>query len=403
MNLMKKFPITAENIAVILLFFAAFFLTLWRFGANQCFALASILVLLYRPWRQQLFTRQHFKKPIILVTLAFMALILISLSYSQVPHIANAVRGLAMYSKLLFLLVLPLAMSSSHCRYWLEQGLILGVVVNVVLTTLHHYGVTWGMGYFTPYFYYATFSVNPLQQIFVVVISCWILAQRLVSCEFHKSDIVLLVGLSAYLWLINIERSGYLIYVVLLLVLLYQRLNKKGMMIGLVAIPVLCFGLYTTMPNVKMRVDAGIADITAFNPHNTGSATNDTSLGLRLTFAKEGLKVISAHPFLGMGIGSYKYVYANIGGPHANEYTEPHNAYVLVAFELGLIGLGLYLLWLGVILAAIKKLPKVEGHLLQGFWWALVVMGFTDSSLILNAVGLSFVLFLSLYARKELI
>lgn len=392
-----------ETLANWLLFLTLFFLTLWRFGSNQLIAITALLVFIYRPWRRQLFRWQHFKQPIILWTLLFFLWMVISLSYSEAPCWHKALQGLTMYSKLLFLLVIPLTMAHSKCRYWVEQGLIWGVFVNVVISTLNYYHVAWVGLVFGPYFSLnGVFSINPLQLIFIVVLACWILSQRLITRQYHVLDIVLFILLSIYLWFINIERSGYLLYLTLLIVLLCQYCNKKSLLLSLLAVIVLCFGLYELSPNVKARIQVGINNINAFNQvQNINQIGVDNSLGLRLAFTKVSLEVVKAHPLLGTGIGSFKYVYANLT-KSSNIPNDPHDAYTLVAFELGLIGLALYIIWLISIFCALKKLPKNESRLLAGLWWALVIFGFTDSGLILNAVGLSFVMLLSLYGRQEL-
>lgn len=403
---MKAQRLHPELLANVLLFFTLFFLSLWRFGANQCLALVVLLVLFFRPWRQQLFRSQHFKSPIIVCALLFFAWTIISLSYSATPSFSKAAQGLTMYSKLLFLLVLPLALHGLKYRRWLEQGLIWGILINAILSTLYYFKVNFIVEHLGRYFSInQTFSINPLQMIFIVVLACWILLQRILNREAHLPDMIIFIFLTIYLWFINIERSGYLLYLVLIFVALYQVMHKKGFFLGLILVPILILGLYEFSPNVKTRVDVGIINLQTVAPiQNFKEVSNDNSLGLRLAFVTETVVILKQHPLLGTGIGSFKYVNANMHGPMVNgSYpNDTHNAYTMVAFELGLIGLILYLAWLASIFHIIKKLPKVAGNLLRGVWWAFVVMGFTDSGLILNAVGLSFIIFVSLYAREQL-
>jgi O-antigen ligase len=79
---------------------------------------------------------------------------------------------------------------------------------------------------------------------------------------------------------------------------------------------------------------------------------------------------------------------------------DPHNAYTYIAFELGLVGLALYLLWLYQLWRVIELEPKVK-HLLHGVFWAFVVMGVVDSGLALNAVAVSFVVISCSLLAKE--
>ena len=66
-----------------------------------------------------------------------------------------------------------------------------------------------------------------------------------------------------------------------------------------------------------------------------------------------------------------------------------------------MVGLAIYIAWLVSIFRWISRLPQKERYLLRGIWLIFVVMGFTDSGLPLNAIGLSFVLWLSLYLRPN--
>jgi O-antigen ligase len=404
-KLMRMRLLHPEILASVLLFFAMFFLTLWRFGANQCLALLVVLVLLYRPWRKQFFCLKHFSRPIILFALLFLLWAILSLSYTEAPCIKTATHGLSLYGKLLFLLVLPIAMAERHCQKWVEQGLIWGVFINMILSSFYYF--QWGfiIKHLGPYYSVnGVFSINPLQMIFVLVLACWMLLQRFINKEAHWSDVAIFVLLSLYLWLINIERSGYLLYLVLLVVALYQVMNKKGFVLACIAIPVLLIGLYEFSPNVKNRIDVGIANVQAFQQvQDVKEVAVDNSLGLRLAFFTESMTVIKMHPLLGTGIGSFKSVYTKMGGPSAAGLNDPHNAYTFAAFELGLIGLALYLCWLGAIFHVIKKLPLKQANVLRGLWWMFVVMGLTDTSLILNAVGLGFIVGVSLYARERLL
>lgn len=393
-----------EILANILLCFSMFFLTLWRFGTNQCLALAALVILVNRPWRLRLFSMEHFKRPLIIATCLFLIWATLSWTYTQAPCMSSAAHGLALYTKLLFLLILPLAMGLKSSRTWIEQGIIFGILVNVILTMLYYFHVNFvvvSIGRF--YSVNGVFGINPLQMIFVVVFACWILMQRMIERKASFIDIGIFVLLSIYLWFINIERSGYLLYLVLILVALYQILNKKGIVIGFLCIPILLVGLYEFSPNVQARIKEGINNIYAYQQtEQVKNVAIDNSLGLRVAFFAESLKVIKAHPLLGTGIGSFKSVYQNMGGPSSAGINDPHNAYTLVTFELGLIGLALYLGWLAVIFHNIKLLTPKNAHRLRGLWWIFVIMGFTDSGLILNAVGLSFIIGVSLYAHEGL-
>lgn len=250
----------------------------------------------------------------------------------------------------------------------------------------------------------ATFTVNPLQVIYVVVMAVWLLGMRILNREFSSWDIVVLVLLTFYLWVVNIERSGFLLFSALVLFFLTQYCGKKGFLLGCLLLPLFLLGLYYMLPNVKARVDLGIQNVLAFQAAQSSQqiGTNN-SLGVRLAFLSETIQVIKDRPLLGTGIGNFKYVYAHRFSEQAKTVivNDPHNAYAYVAFELGLIGLAIYCVWLYQAWKLTGRLRLEDRILLRGIWLIFVLMGFTDSGFALNAVGMSFILWFSLYLRGQ--
>ncbi len=400
-NVASKFEVAAAA----LLTFAAFTLTLWRFGANQCFAVVALMVLFYKPWRSKLFSWRWVKQPIILLALLLIIWALISVSYSEVPKLSRALQGVTQYSKLLFLLMLPIAMQNLKYRRWVENGLIYGVLINVILSVLYYFQVPGISPLLKPHMsMLITFTVNPLQVIYVVVLALWLLMMRFAERHFRCWDVVVFVLLFTYLWLINLERSGYIVFIAVLLLFLAQQFGKKAVLLGCLAIPVFFALLYFVLPPFKDRVDVGIHNVIAYHQtENVGSIGADNSLGLRLAFTQESIAVIKVHPLLGTGIGSFKYVHTALYPEQEKSFpaNDPHEAYIYVAFELGLIGLAIYIAWLVAIYKFTGTLPSTERNLLRGVWLIFVVMGFTDSGLALNAIGMSLVLWLSLYIYRD--
>ncbi len=361
-------------------------MSLWRFGANQCLMIAVALVILVPSLRRQWCTKAYLTQPVLLAIYVFLAWALITVTYSQASSVSHALEGIKGYAKLLLFVLLPWALTSARSRYWIEQGLICGVLINVILSTLYFFHLF--AGHLVPFISMnATFEINPLQLIFVVTVALWILAVRFFERHFSWSDVLIFGVLTVYLWGINVERSGYLLFVVLALVLAWQYGSKKWFAIVACLLPILCVALYFGVPNIKARVNLGIQNIQAFTQvSNVTEIGVNNSLGLRLAFAEESIQEIKLHPLLGTGLGSFKAVYDRKYNLNTQEMKvqDPHNAYTLAAFELGLPGLCLYLLCLYLLF------PKSRRA--QGIWWAFVVMGLLDSGFILNAVALSFVM-----------
>ena len=99
--------------------------------------------------------------------------------------------------------------------------------------------------------------------------------------------------------------------------------------------------IYKTTNVYKDRLDA-LSNIIKNNGDRGGGKTED----IRYTFIKESLSRILEKPILGYGTGSFGTIFKNEvkSGHYFNKNTTPHNQYLHVWFELGILGLVLLLL-----------------------------------------------------------
>ena len=82
---------------------------------------------------------------------------------------------------------------------------------------------------------------------------------------------------------------------------------------------------------------------TAYTPNSEYS-----SIGIRLVMWNNTLEMIQDKPFLGSGAGSYKYDYQatveGVNGWRGGFTDDPHQQYLHIAAEYGLVGLMIFLL-----------------------------------------------------------
>jgi len=76
-----------------------------------------------------------------------------------------------------------------------------------------------------------------------------------------------------------------------------------------------------------------------------------SSVGQRLEFYRYSLKIVRNHPFFGVGVGGFAEAYAKqVKNPDMELTDNPHDEYLLIAVQMGLIGLAallylFYTLW----------------------------------------------------------
>ena len=132
---------------------------------------------------------------------------------------------------------------------------------------------------------------------------------------------------------------------ILLIVLWWQRrLGMRGVLIGATAVAVLLALSYTVSPVFKKRVEKTISQTEQAQVE--GASSKGSSVGLRLEWYTNTGQLITAHPVIGVGTGSFAKAYRElVTDPDAPRPSHPHNQYLLTAAELGVAGAGL-LLWL---------------------------------------------------------
>jgi len=108
------------------------------------------------------------------------------------------------------------------------------------------------------------------------------------------------------------------------------------------------------------------------------------SITLRETFNGRGLSLIQAYPLLGVGPGNYlealKEKYPNLA---AWEYQPPHNIFILLAAELGILGASLFVI---ILFEIFKPLLNISNQLLSFLVFTasflLLIVGLFDHYLI---------------------
>ena len=134
-------------------------------------------------------------------------------------------------------------------------------------------------------------------------------------------------------------RAGQVMYFVMLGILSFQyyNFNKiKALFVALIIVPVVFFSAYQTSNMFNERVDSTYENITNYSENKT------SSVGQRITYAINSWDIIKQSPFIGVGTGDFPVEYKKmnmVNTPSLINTTNPHNMYILVLVQLGLLGL----------------------------------------------------------------
>ena len=154
---------------------------------------------------------------------------------------------------------------------------------------------------------------------------------------------------------------------VLPVVIAYQRLGFKGSLVAGVAVVAALCALYYGSDFFHTRVNAVFIEVQQWVDGQ--AIAQDTSNGRRLSFWLHSIEAFVQAPWFGYGMGGFESAVA----PHAQaagftfEFNNPHNQYLLLAVQGGLLALVLYLTlhWHGVVTQS-NAAPGFASRILAG-------------------------------------
>jgi len=183
-------------------------------------------------------------------------------------------------------------------------------------------------------------------------------------------------------------RTGYVILGALALYAGYCWKGWRGLGATLVAASVLGGVLAITPNPARDRVLLMFEEAQSWQP----GQPNVTSIGYRLAFYRNSVAIMAKHPLLGVGTGGYPKAYAEqTRGTGLAPSRNPHNEYLLIGVQTGLIGLALllHLFWQHWRLAPRLATP-FETHLSRGLLLTIAVGCLFNALLLDHTEGLLF-------------
>jgi len=134
-------------------------------------------------------------------------------------------------------------------------------------------------------------------------------------------------------------RAGQIMFFVMLAILIFQFFHSqkvKAIVVIFIVIGGIFFTAYESSAIFKYRMNLILANIDKYD------VDKDSSLGLRISFAINSWEVFMKNPIIGVGVGDFPYEYKKINlinTPEIVSPDNPHNMYILVLTQLGLVGL----------------------------------------------------------------
>lgn len=159
------------------------------------------------------------------------------------------------------------------------------------------------------------------------------------------------------------SRSGYLVLGLGIMMLLIWHLPRRQWSKAVAALVVGGALVLLLSPRIQGRISQGIDEWA-----HASESKELTSMGIRKVFHTHSLEIASNHLLLGVGTGGFKKAYAE---QIADKYSpsdwrseaagDPHNQYLAILVQHGLLGLGVFLVWIVTVAQAKGGNPDRKG------------------------------------------
>jgi len=343
--------------------------------------------------------------PVVRAALGLFMLLAVGILWST--HPAEGTHILGKYADLAFVPIFITLFRASEDRRRAGLFLLTALLLTLLLSYLNRAGAV-------PHGYLVTDPANQpnvfklyLTQSILMACGAYWLALLAIHARSLRSRL-LWVTLAA-LAIVNVTlmlsgRSGQIILAALAVYLCFSVWRWRGILLatgcGLIGVAVLIFALVSPESgfaggNIEPasghrdgRISAVIKDYKAWQQ---GGASN-TSTGQRLDFATNSIAIVSAHPIIGVGTGGFAAAYAQqVDGLGKDATVNPHNEYLNLAVQLGILGLLMPALLFLVVWQQAKGLPSpLERDLARGLAIAFAVGCLFNSMLMDHVEGLLF-------------
>ncbi len=289
--------------------------------------------------------------PLITVFFFYLLLSILSLLWTD-----DIVRGLSDLKKLLYFLTACVIFTSLKKED--IQKVITAFLLGMFISELVSYGIYFELIDFkdklaqnpSPFMHHMYYSV-------FLVLASLILLNRIFSKSYTQKEkiifLIFFITITGNLF-IGIGRTGQIIFLVgvIITTLLNFRVSIKSLAISLSIVFIIFFSAYNLSQNFESRVERSATEVTEILNMNL-----NTSWGIRVAYWITTYNILIQNPF-GIGYGDYlnatkdelnianKYDYLTLKTKKFMILHHPHNQFLLILLQTGIIGLLLFLLFI---------------------------------------------------------
>ena len=198
-------------------------------------------------------------------------------------------------------------------------------------------------------------------------------------------------------------RAGQVMFFFAIVIVMFQYFRNsqiKAILTSAIVIILISYTAFNLSPTFQARVNSAFDNVINFDEKR------NTSVGQRITFVTNSYELFKKEPFLGVGTGDFPGEYQKINRlntPRVRTTTQPHNMYMLVLSQLGLLGLTSFLLifYFQIKIALSSRVLYIK-HLGVAMPLLFLIIMWSDSYLLGHFTGNLFILFSSFVYSSNL-
>ena len=297
------------------------------------------------------------------LAIALFLLLIIGLTYTPVP-LNDALDFLKKYRKILyFAMVVSIFRDNVGAARLAEDSFIAGCIVLLFISYSIFFSIIPSDRFGFSVVYHITHSL------FMAILAFWCLQRMFESRQYIYLWLGLFLLATINLFYIAPGRTGMLVYIALIILTLFQRLSWKKLLPATILVSIIVGITFFTSSNFSTRVNEAVDEMRGYQ-----AESSRTSLGMRFDWWQNSIDIVRQKPIFGHGTGSFQAVQENLIKDGDTQSTDnPHNEYLFLAVQTGLVGLFLFVTLLVVQFIASFSLQPPRKYLLQGVVVAMSV------------------------------
>ena len=398
---MQKIRNSIDSINSYLLMLTAFFLPLTVFGGNLFAVLIFLLWLVKADFKTDFYRLKDNK--LVIAVLLYLLVHVVALLWTA--DIESGLWTLKKQLKFLFIPIFMLFVKREHVKYY-----ILAFLASMSLSEIWSYGIFFellplygGATLTDPIPLMSHITYNPFLAIAIYLLSYYVLFDHSINRSKKVIYSFFIITMSINMFITG-GRAGQVMYFAMLVVLIFQYFPKNAFKASSVSLFVLVITSSTFYLNSKIfsdRVDSAVTELSDYKNHT------HSSTGMRISSAINSWSIIKEHPVIGVGTGDYKNEFIKASIKYNLKLEDklvihnPHNMYVLILVQFGLLGLAamLYLFYAQIKIAinSNEEFVKKIGIALPLLYLLIML---SDSYLMVHMTGLLFI-FISSFVYKD--